>query len=306
MLTIKTRLRKAVDLLPYIRTLRNHVDTAGPYSPGHFHTPIPDSADVEHAIARARSESLANLERSGVSFNKERQLEFLSAFAAFYDQLPFPEHASDQCRFHYEGSPYPYPDAIFLYSFLRQVQPKQMIEVGSGYSSALILDTVERFFTHQPTITLIEPNPDRLKRLLKPTDLQRVTLLEQKVQQTPLDLFASLNPDDLLFIDSSHVVKCGSDVAFLLFDVLPRVRVGVYVHFHDIMLPFEYPEEWLRDRWFWNEAYFLRAFLSHNDAWEVVFFNNYVRTYAEDFLKEKMPLCLKDVGGSLYIRRIAA
>lgn len=76
MLTIKTRLRKAVDLLPYIRTLRKHVDTAGPYSPGHFHSPIPDSADVEHAIARARSESLANRERSGVSFNKERQLEF--------------------------------------------------------------------------------------------------------------------------------------------------------------------------------------------------------------------------------------
>ena len=72
------------------------------------------------------------------------------------------------------------------------------------------------------------------------------------------------------------------------------------------MLLVECPEEWLRDRWFWNEAYFLRAFLSHNDAWEVVFFDNYVRTCAEDFLEEKMPLCLKDVGGSLYIRRIAA
>jgi hypothetical protein len=132
-----------------------------------------------------------------------------------------------------------------------------------------------------------------------------VTVIEGKVQKTPIDLFTSLNSGDFLFIDSSHVVKCGSDLQYLLFDVLPRLQVGVYVHFHDIFLSFEYPEEWLLKGWYWNEAYFLRAFLSNNNAWEICFFNNYVRTVFEDFIAEKMPLCMKDIGGSLYIRRIA-
>ena len=127
----------------------------------------------------------------------------------------------------------------------------------------------------------------------------------EKVQNIPMDTFAALNAGDLLFIDSSHVVKCGSDLHFLLFDVLPRLPVGVYVHFHDVFRSFEYLEEWLSSGWYWNEGYFLRAFLSNNNAWAIRFFNNYVRFAAEDFLREKMPLCVNDIGGSLYIQRTA-
>jgi hypothetical protein len=120
-----------------------------------------------------------------------------------------------------------------------------------------------------------------------------------------MDVFMSLQDGDLLFIDSSHVMKCGSDVQFLMFEVLPRLRVGVVVHFHDVFDSFEYPEDWLLKGWYWNESYALRAFLSYNAAWEIYLFGNYaVKTFAE-FFKQKMPLCLENPGGSLYIRRIA-
>jgi len=152
-------------------------------------------------------------------------------------------------------------------------------------------------------MTFIEPYPDRLRRLLKSHDEGATRIIERKVQEVPIDTFSSLRAGDLLFIDSTHVMKCGSDVQFLMFEVLPQMPVGVFVHFHDVFYPFEYPAEWLLKGIYWNEDYFLRAFLSYNKEWEIFFFNTYVAAAFKDFLLEKMPLCLKNTGGSLYIRR---
>jgi predicted O-methyltransferase YrrM len=299
---ITRRLRPLIDKLPYISRLRKWVDDAGAYQAGHFYSPVPNREDV---LARLQTLSTGKVDLPNICLNGEKQLELLKAFEAFYGDLPFPEEKSADCRYYYDNGTFIHPDGIFLYSFLRYAMPKRIIEVGSGFSSAIILDTVDRFFPQPPQITFVEPYPVSLKKLLRPDDAKRVTVIEGKVQKTPIDLFTSLNSGDFLFIDSSHVVKCGSDLQYLLFDVLPRLQVGVYVHFHDIFLSFEYPEEWLLKGWYWNEAYFLRAFLSNNNAWEICFFNNYVRTVFEDFIAEKMPLCMKDIGGSLYIRRIA-
>lgn len=106
-----------------------------------------------------------------------------------------------------------------------------------------------------------------------------------------------------MFIDSSHVVKCGSDLQFLIFEVLPYLKPGVFVHFHDIAYPFEYPSEWLLEGRYWNENYFLRAFLSYNSEWSIHFFTTYVYFRFGDLIREKMPLCTKNPGGSLYIQR---
>jgi predicted O-methyltransferase YrrM len=217
--------------------------------------------------------------------------------------LPFPETKSPACRYYYDQSFFCYADAIFLYSFLRHSTPRRIIEVGSGFSSAVILDTVERFFLQPPALTFIEPYPERLRGLLKSQDAGVTQIIESKVQAVPLETFQALRAGDLLFIDSTHVVKCGSDVQFLMFEVLPQLSPGVVVHFHDVFYPFEYPAEWLLKGIYWNEDYFLRAFLSYNSEWEIVFFNTYVATVFRDFLREKMPLCLKNTGGSLYIRR---
>ena len=168
-----------------------------------------------------------------------------------------------------------------------------------------MLDTVERFFEHRPEITLIEPFPVNLRQLLKPQDYSAITLIEDTVQHVPIETFKALRPGDLLFIDSSHVMKCGSDVQFLFFEVLPQLPVGVFVHFHDVFDSFEYPPEWLLKGWYWNEDYVLRAFLSFNSAWRIQLFGNFAVRVFGKFLAEKMPLCLKNPGGSLYIQRTA-
>jgi hypothetical protein len=134
-------------------------------------------------------------------------------------------------------------------------------------------------------------------------DWNRVTFLQEGVQDMPLSRFTSLEAGDLLFIDSSHVLKCGSDLQFLMFDVLPHLPVGVFVHFHDVFDGFEYPAHWLLSGMYWNEDYVLRAFLTHNRDWEIVLFGDHAVRRQPDWFTKHMPLCLKDPGGSLYIRR---
>jgi hypothetical protein len=292
--------RKFLDRLPYVSHLRELLREAGEYPPGHFYSPVPSRAEVLTYLSTVKEKTS---ELPDIRFNHDQQFEVLKAFAAFYADLPFPEQRNGSCRYYYDQTVFCHPDAIFLYSFLRKEAPRRIIEVGSGFSSAVILDTVERFFSTRPRLTFIQPYPKNLNQLLRPSDRSTAAIIKKKLQDVPVETFDSLESGDLLFIDSSHVFKCGSDLHYLFFEVIPRLRCGTYVHFHDIFKTFDYPEGWLRRGWYWNEAYFLRAFLANNEAWEIYFFNNYVRQHFESYLAEKMPLCLKNVGGSLYIRK---
>ena len=187
---------------------------------------------------------------------------------------------------------------------VRHFQPRKIIEVGSGFSSALILDTLQVLERQKETeLTFIEPDPSRLFSLVSTSDRSTFCLRQSRVQDVKREVFQELGERDLLFIDSSHVMKCGSDLQYLLFEIIPLLRPGVMVHFHDIFYPFEYPEDWLLEGKGWNEVYVLRAFLAYNVEWEIVLFAPYVGVCFADFLAEKMPICLKNTGGSLYLRR---
>jgi len=166
-----------------------------------------------------------------------------------------------------------------------------------------MLDTVESMGSYQPELTFIDPNPERLLKLLRPSDEKRATVIAEPIQKVPVDVFMALEAGDFVFIDSSHVLKCGSDLQRLLFDIIPILPVGVFVHFHDVFYPFDYPDEWLKEGRYYNENYLLRAFLSYNDEWSIQFFNHYVSLEFGDFIQQKMPLCSKNPGGSLYLRR---
>jgi methyltransferase family protein len=299
-------LRYILDRLPYIGRLRNQIRNAeirnaGRYPLGHYHSPIPKREDILQYLELMKTDEI---ELPDVDLNRQKQWELLTAFQVFYDDLPFPEKKDQECRYYYDQTWFCYADAIFLYSFLRYRNPKRVVEVGSGFSSAVILDTAGKFLTQQPEITFIDPYPNRLMRLLRPHDEGNIRIIKKKVQEVHIDTFNSLQAGDLLFIDSSHVIKCGSDVQFLMFKVLPRLPIGVFVHFHDVFYPFEYPSEWLLIGRYWNEDYFIRAFLAYNSEWQIYFFNTYVAFAFRDFLLAKMPLCLKNTGGSIYIQRV--
>ena len=154
-------------------------------------------------------------------------------------------------------------DALVLYSFINKYSPKKIIEVGSGYSTAIMLDAYSTL-NISADITCIEPNPSRLKSLLCESD--NVKIIEQGVQSVPLDMYDTLEENDLLFIDSSHVARRGSDVPFEYFQILPRIKKGVLIHIHDIHFPFEYCSKWAKQMRAYNEIYILRAFLINNHS----------------------------------------
>jgi hypothetical protein len=153
-------------------------------------------------------------------------------------------------------------------------------------------------------MSFIEPYPDRLRGLLTEEERGTVHLLQAKVQDVPVSTFEALEDGDLLFIDSTHIVKSGSDVCFELFEVLPRLRRGVTVHFHDIFFPFEYPPDWALDQnRSWNEAHALRAFLIGNDDFEVVFFNDFFRRRFPQEASDPALVFGRNSGGSLWLRK---
>jgi hypothetical protein len=166
------------------------------------------------------------------------------------------------------------------------------------------LDTNELFFSGEIKTTFIEPYPDLFLSLIKPSDKESIQLLPNKLQEVDPAVFQSLEANDILFVDSTHVSRTNSDVNRILFEILPALKSGVYVHFHDIFYPFEYPKEWVYEGRAWNEAYALRAFLQFNSAFRIVFFNTYLEHFHRSYYEEHLPLCLKNPGGSIWLQRL--
>jgi len=292
--------------LPYICKLiteRDHLQkSCGFVPPGHFYSPIPSLADI--ATDSDQIFSINSKEIPGVNLRENAQLELLNKFIGFYSEQPFTAHKNHENRYYFENPSYSYSDAILLHCMIRHLTPKRIVEVGSGYSSCVMLDTNDLFFDGQVKNTFIEPYPDLLLSLIKRDDKSKIRLIPDRVQHVDLGVFEELEKNDILFIDSTHVTKINSDVNRILFDILPRLKPGVYVHFHDVFFPFEYPKEWVFKGISWNEQYILRAFLQYNSQFRVVLMNTFMEHFHESFFDENMPLCLKNRGGSIWIEKL--
>jgi hypothetical protein len=279
------------------------------FPPGHFHSPIPNLCDALNQATTAQTASVVAV--PAINLNETCQTGLIEAFRQFYPELPFPDRATEGARYYLDNPFFSYGDGIILYSFMRQFQPRRIVEVGSGFSSAAMLDVNDWFFGRKLQFTFIEPYPDRLNSLLFARDKGSCKILVKGVQQVELDAFQSLEENDFLFVDSSHVGKTGSDVLHLLFQVLPLLQKGVIAHFHDILWPFEYPKIWLQEGRAWNEAYFLRAFLQYNSAFEVLFFNSFMAMQHPGILSSKIPRALSPSSfdetipnSSLWLRKV--
>ena len=163
-------------------------------------------------------------------------------------------------------------DAGLLHSMILEYKPKRIIEIGSGFSTCVMLDTNEYWLDNQIEITCIEPYPHRLMENIR--NKEKIEIRSEFVQHVPLEVFDSLEANDILFIDSSHVVKAGGDIIWEYFHIIPRLKDGVIIHIHDIIYPFTYPERWILQGRAYTEAFILRAFLMNNNRYEILFFNS--------------------------------
>lgn len=271
--------------------------------PGHFYSPLPAAEDIERDAARLFPEMLPRT-LPGIDLREAEQMRLLEDCRTFYAEMPFTPERQARLRYRFDNDAFSYADAIFLYFMLRHLRPKRVIEVGSGHSSCVMLDTDEFFLGGATEFVFIEPYPDLLYSLLKPGDTERITIHPKRLQDVPLSVFEALGEGDILFIDSTHVAKLGSDVCFLFAEILPALRPGVVVHVHDIFYPFEYPRYWFEEGRAWNEAYLLRAFLQTNSAFQIELWNHFISVFHRDFLAEAMPLCLRNPGAGLWMRRV--
>jgi predicted O-methyltransferase YrrM len=276
------------------------------YPDGHFYSPVVDPDEID-----ARQPAIWPAEPCvlGIEFNDASHLRVLqNYFPRYIADYNYAEQApsSDEglSAFYTQNSQFSWLDARTLFVLMREWQPSRVVEVGSGYSSLLMADVNRRHLGGRCEITCVEPYPRPFLRRRIP-GLSKV--IEQKVQEVRLDVFDALGSGDILFIDSSHIAKTGSDVNHLFFEVLPRLRAGVRIHIHDIFLPHDYPKNWvIGENRSWNEQYLVRALLMYSSAFRVVFGCSYAFHRFPAEVERALGLSGGKAfgGGSLWIERI--
>ena len=257
--------------------------------PIHYYEPLPDFRSITtEQITRRRT-------YPGIDFNWNEQLTLVNELAAYSNELR-------ELKFDFDNAFFNGFDAAVYYSLIRHLQPQRIVEIGGGYSTQIADRALARNGTGK--LTCIEPYPEERLNGAK-LDIELIT---KRVEEIDIDFFSSLDANDILFIDSSHTVKFGSDVCFEFLEVLPTLKPGVWIHVHDIFFPHDYPEEWLIERrQAWNEQYLLEAFLSFNSRFSVQLANHW---FCLDHLEEAArlwPRALSPNYGpcSFWMKRVA-
>lgn len=268
-------------------------------TPVHFYSPIPDTSELTDDLWARQSELV------GIDMNDEAQLRLLTEafpqFRAEYEAIPTSPDTNNPFQFYLGNGMFDGTDALVYYCMLRHLQPRRVIEVGSGNSTRLAAQAAR--LNGSTELVCIEPYPDATLQAGFP-GLTKV--IASRVEELSLDVFGALDAGDVLFIDSSHVVKIGGDVTYLYLDVLPRLKPGVVVHVHDIFFPREYPRAWNMEQFrFWNEQYLLQAFLAFNSDFEVLLANSYLGSRHAHAMREAFPTSPWWGGGSFWMRRKA-
>jgi hypothetical protein len=261
----------------------------------------PTEASVQRAMD-TEAHPTASLESFGI--DEQEVLRWYEIIAMHYARNPFSEQSAPGRRYYYANPNFPLADALALLGFMVENRPRRYIEVGAGFSSCAAIDINEQCLDGQVRMKFLDPYPETVLELLGDGSPYRDCVMSLRLQDTPLEWFAELEAGDILFMDSSHVAKTGSDVLDCFFRILPALRSGVLVHLHDIFFPFEYPREWIvQERRSWNEAYFLRAFLQGNASFRVLYFSDWMYKCRRDLLASRTPLCVTHRGGSLWMQR---
>lgn len=226
--------------------------------PIHFYEPLPDFREITPAAAGRRRPPQA------MAIDIPAQLALVTRLAAtFGTELETMASAPAATGFDFGNGYFGGLDAAVYYALVRDLKPRRIIEIGSGFSTRIASAAAGRNAKdgRPAEVICVEPYPQpRLVDARLP-----VTIVQERVEHLSFDLFEALQPNDILFIDSSHTVKFGGDVCREFLEILPRLKPGVWIHVHDIFFPYDYPPEWLIERRYaWTEQYLLEAFLAFN------------------------------------------
>ena len=240
----------------------------------------------------------------GVDWNLEEQLEVLNSFSFTEELRDIPLTKREDLVFYMNNGTFESGDAEYLYQLIRRKKPERIFEVGSGHSTLIAIKAIRKNEAEEEGYkcrhVCIEPyeNPWLEKA--------GISVIRRKVEDVGADFFRELDEDDILFIDSSHMIRPQGDVLFEYLEVLPVLKKGVTVHVHDIFSPKDYPGTWIREEHrFWNEQYLLEAFLISNRDWKIVGALNYLHHHHYELLQAKCPYLIPDrEPGSFYLQKI--
>lgn len=270
--------------------------------PVHFYSPIPNTGELPEKTWSHRFDRIP-----GWSLNRARQLELLEKLAWWAPEMadtPTDRRVEDPpSRYFWNNTQFNSCDGVIYHSLIRHLKPAVILEIGCGYSTMVAARAA--MLNGNTRLTCIEPFPiDALAQGIPGVE----RLIDKPLQEVPVTLFENLQANDILFVDSTHVSKVGSDVNYVVFEILPRLKPGVVVHFHDIFLPWDYPKDWVMDHHlFWNEQYLILAFLLFNEEFEILYSGNYIAADEKDLFDQLFPYVPaypRAYGGcSLWIRR---
>ena len=252
----------------------------------HYYLPIPDARDLGEDFWQRESEMI------GVDMNDAAALELLSRITSYMTEFRerFSLTGTDGAPgFHLLNGSFMAVDAHMYYCLIRHLKPRRIVEVGSGFSTLLAGQACVQNGRNGGSpvqLTAIEPYPSSF---LKQGFPGLSELIEKKVQDVDLNVFTSLEANDILFIDSTHALRSGGDVQLEFCEILPRLARGVLVHVHDISLPRAYPRVYFDTHLYWNEQYLLQAFLAFNERFEVIWPGNYMALRYPERVREFFP-----------------
>lgn len=263
----------------------------------HYYQPQFDYRGVDDDFSKER-------ELPGIDLNVEGQLNYLQQLKCADELKNLPLHKTAEAEFYLYNGGFEAGDAEIWYQVLRDVKPRKVIEIGGGFSTLIGLQAVNKNQQENPAhqCEYICVEPYEMPWLEK----TGVTIIRKKVEDMSLEVFAELEAGDILFVDSSHIIRPRGDVLFEFLQIIPALKPGVIVHVHDIFTPRNYPLRWLKNNVkFWNEQYLLEAFLSNNHDWEIMAALNFLHHNHPEALKSVCPnLAPTNDPGSFYMRRI--
>ncbi len=263
----------------------------------HYYEPQFDMSEAKRPFSSERV-------LPGIDWNVPEQLALLDQFTRSKELLDLPIEKTGDLVFHLKNTLFESGDAEFWYQLIRLKKPPRIYEIGSGHSTLMAIRAIEKNREEDPgySCTHVCVEPYEMPWL----ERTRITVIRKKVEDMDVAFFADLDENDILFIDSSHMIRPEGDVLFEYLELLPTLKRGVIVHIHDIFSPRNYLKTWLMDEVrFWNEQYLLEAFLSHNRDWKVIGAVNYLRHNHFDRLKAVAPFLTQDrEPGSFYLQRL--